>query len=251
MIRILIVDDEPLARARIRTLLTAEPEARVIAECSDGPAAVKAIEDHHPDLVFLDVQIPKSSGLDVLRQIRRPMPAVIFVTGYDQHAVAAFELHAVDYLLKPFRDARFRAAFEHAKTAISRQTLAETGSRIIQLLEAQPRPGDYITSLTVKTNDRVLFIATADVDYMESARNYVILHAGKETHVLRENLGHLEKALSPRQFTRVSRFALANLAAIRGVEPGPKGKLYLLLKTGAKLVSTLSLKELEARLQVR
>ena len=251
MIRTIIVDDEPLARARLRTLLAAEPETGVIAECSDGPTAVRAIEDHHPDLVFLDVQMPKFNGLDVLRQIRCPMPATIFVTGYDQHALAAFELHALDYLLKPFRDARFKAAFEHAKTAISRRALAESGSRIIHLLEMQQRPGDHIASLTVKTNDRVLFVATADVDYLESARNYVILHVGKETHVLRENLGHLEKVLSPRQFTRVSRFALANLASIRGVEPGPKGKLYLLLKTGARLVSTLSLKELESRLQLR
>jgi two-component system LytT family response regulator len=251
MIRIIIIDDGPLARARIRTLLAAEPDARIVAECSDGPAAIAAIEEHRPDLVFLDVQMPKFSGLEVLRLLHCPIPATIFVTGFEQHAIEAFELHALDYLLKPFRDARFKEAFQRAEAAIHQRTLAEGNARIIQLLENQPRPGVYLKSLTVKTNDRVLFIPTGEIDYIESARNYVVLHAGKETHVLRENLGHLEKLLSPREFTRVSRFALANIGRIRGVESGPKGKLYLLLQTGAKLLSPLSLKEVQSRLEQR
>jgi two-component system LytT family response regulator len=251
MIKTIIVDDEPLARVRIRTLLADDPDTRIVAECSDGPGAVAAIEEHRPDLVFLDVQIPKSSGLEVLRQIRCLIPAVIFVTGFDRHAMEAFELHALDYLLKPFRDARFKEAFQRAKAAITQRTLAEANARVIQLLEAQPRPGEHLRSITVKTNDRVLFIPTEEIDYIVSARNYVVLHIGKETHVLRENLGHLEKLLNPRVFTRVSRFALANIGRIRGVEPGPKGKLYLVLKTGAKLLSSLSLKDVQSRLQLR
>ncbi len=251
MIKTLIVDDEPPARARIRTLLADEPDALIVAECSDGPGAMAAIEELRPDLVFLDVQMPKSSGLEVLRQIRCPMPATIFVTGFDRHALEAFELHALDYLLKPFRDSRFKEALQRARAAINQRTMAEANTRLIQFLEAQPRPGEHLRSITVKTDDRVLFIPTEEIDFIESARNYVVVHVGKEPHALRENLGHLEKLLSPREFTRVSRFALANVGRIRGVEPGPKGKLYLVLKTGAKLLSPLSLREVQSRLQLR
>ncbi len=251
MIKTIIADDEPLARARIRALLAREPDACIVAECPDGPSAVASIEEHNPDLVFLDVEMPKASGLEVLRRIRGPMPCVIFVTGFDQHAIAAFELHAMDYLLKPFRDQRFREAFQRVRTAITQRTTAEANARVVQLLQNQPRRGGHLRSITVKTNDRVLFIPTAEIDYIESARNYVVLHVGKETHTLRENLGRLEKLLHPREFTRVSRFALANIGRIRGVEPGPKGRLYLLLETGAKLPSPMSLKEVESVLQLR
>jgi two-component system, LytTR family, response regulator len=251
MIRTIIVDDESLARERIRSLLAAEPDARVVAECSNGAAAVTAIEEHRPDLLFLDVQMPKLDGLEVLRRIRRPIPITVFVTAFDHHAIQAFDHHALDYLLKPFRDARFKEAFQRAKDAIAQRDLAQANSRIIQLLQAQQSPTSHLKSIAVKGDDRVLFIPTEEIDYIESARNYVILHVGKDSQIVRENLGHLEKLLNPREFTRVSRFALVNIKRIRAVEPGPKGKLYLFLTTGAKLLTPLSLKEVQSRLQMR
>lgn len=250
-ISIIIVDDEPLARLRIRSLLAAEPEASIVAECGDGISALVAVHKHRPDLLFLDVQMPKLNGFEVLRQIIGNIPATIFITGFDKYAIEAFELHAVDYLLKPFRDSRFRAAYLHAKETFAHRHVVEANTKILHLLDARQSGTPHLQSITVKTEDRVLFIPTEEIDHIEAARNYVVLHAGAETHVVRENLGHLEKLLNPREFARVSRFAMANIKRIRGVEPGAKGKLILLLKNGVKLDSSLSMKEIQALLQLR
>ena len=202
-IRTLIVDDEPLAREGVRVLLQQDPDIEVVGECAHGREAVRAIEDLGPDLVFLDVQMPEIDGFDVLTQVDAArMPVVVFVTAYDQHAVRAFEVHALDYLLKPFKDDRFRTALEHAKTQIRQQKVSEASQRLIALLEqttgkaSTPAPSNdepYLRRLVVKTGGRVFFINVEEIDWIEAADYYVRLHVGGTSHLLRETMSNLER----------------------------------------------------------
>ena len=246
-IRTLIVDDEPLAREGVRVLLQQDPDVEIVGECTNGQEAVHAIEVLGPDLLFLDVQMPEIDGFDVLTRIDTAhMPVVVFVTAYDQHALRAFEVHALDYLLKPFKDDRFRTALEHAKTQIRQQKVSETSQRLVALLEqatgqspastkAPPDAETYLKRLVVKTGGRVFFINVEEIDWIEAADYYVRLHVGRASHLLRETMSNLERQLNPQQFQRIHRSTIVHLDRIAALEPAYHGDYVVLLRNGTQL----------------
>jgi two-component system LytT family response regulator len=245
-LRVLIVDDEPLARERIRTLLHGEKDLVIVGECGDGLAAVEALRTLSPDLMFLDVQMPGMDGFEVLRQAgTTPLPAVIFVTAYDQHALRAFEVHAIDYLLKPFKPARFKDALQQARESLAGRRAETASRRLLELLGKETPAHERITRFPVKTGDRTVFIKASDVDYFESAGNYVVLHSGKENHVIRETLSALEEKLDARRFARINRSMLVNIEQIRELQPLFKGEHVVVLRNGKQLALTRGVRELE------
>lgn len=235
-IRTLLVDDEALARERLRNLLAAEPDVEIIGECAEGAEAVEAIERDTPDLVFLDVQMPELDGFGVLAAAKpaRP-PVVIFTTAFSQHALRAFEVHALDYLLKPFGRERLQVALHRAR---ERLRLAQTGAlnEKLNALLAEMRPAaQKVDRLVVKTGGRVMLIRTADVDWIEAADNYVNLHVGAEAHMLRETMAALEARLDPRHFLRISRSTIVNLDRIKELQPMFHGDYTVILRNGTRL----------------
>src|SRR4051812_41546520 len=192
-VRVLLVEDEPLMRERLRSLLLEEPDIVLVDECANGLEAVAAIARHHPDLVFLDVQMPGLDGFGVIDQVGvERMPATILVTAYDHYALRAFEVHALDYLLKPFNRKRFQEALHRARARLTEARTTEGSGRLFQLLEAMkstPRP---LQRFVIKAEGRITFLKAADVDWIEAAGNYVRLHVGKEVHLLRETMSVLE-----------------------------------------------------------
>lgn len=242
--RVLIADDEELARTGIRQLLAARPGTHVVAECANGLETVAAIADHTPDLVFLDVQMPGFDGFEVIEQVgTEAMPPVIFVTAYDAHALRAFETHAVDYLLKPIDPDRFRAALDRARTRIA-------GTKLTALIEDVSRDTP-LQQIAVKHEGRISFVKVEAIDWIEATGNYVTLHAGAATHVVRHTLERLARRLGSQRFIRIRRDALVRLDAIRSLEPYLKGSYVILLRDGGKLISSRSfaarLKELLAK----
>ncbi|HOB33385.1 MAG TPA: LytTR family DNA-binding domain-containing protein [Verrucomicrobiota bacterium] len=249
-IRVLIVDDEPLGRERVRSMLRSEPDIEIVGESADGRQAVAAIRQHNPDLVFLDVQMPGMDGFEVLRQLHRDqMPVVIFVTAYDQHALKAFEVHALDYLLKPFKQSRFRAALQRARDLLASRRADEASKKLLALLGERPEPREFLSRIPVKTDDRTAFIRTSRIDCFESAGNYVVLHVGKETHVIRETLASLEAQLDPKKFIRVNRSTIVNVDKIKEVRPLFKGEHVILLSDGRQIPLTRGIRELEELLK--
>jgi two-component system LytT family response regulator len=250
-IRALIVDDEPLARERIRMFLQAEPDVEILGECTNGTEAVEQIARQTPALLFLDVQMPGMDGFQVLEQLpREKLPEVIFTTAFDQHAVRAFEAHALDYLLKPFKPARFKAAVQRARDQLSRR---ETGTATRGLLEmlAERSPAAQLSRLSIKTDDRVLFVDIADIDTIESAGNYVVVHVGKENHIMRETLTALEAKLPPKDFMRISRAAIVHLDRIKELQPMFRGESIVVLKNGRTLPTTRTVREIQDKLEFR
>lgn len=242
--RVLIADDEELARTGIRQLLAARPDTKVVAECANGLETVAAIAEHTPDLVFLDVQMPGFDGFEVIEQVgSEAMPPVIFVTAYDAHALRAFETHAVDYLLKPIDPDRFRAALDRARTRIA-------STKLTALIEDVSR-GTALEQIAVKHDGRISFVKVEAIDWIEATGNYVTLHAGAATHVVRHTLERLARRLGSQRFIRIRRDALVRLDAIKSLEPYLKGSYVILLRDGGKLLSSRSfaarLKELLAK----
>jgi two-component system LytT family response regulator len=221
MIRALIADDEPLARKKIRTLLEREADVEVAGECGSGPEAARLIRELEPDLVFLDIEMPELDGLSVLSGLpSRAAPLVIFVTAYDQYAVRAFDVKALDYLLKPFDRRRFRAALERA-----REQLRHSG-------EPAESP---LSRLLVRSGDGLSVLKVDDVDWVEAADNYVKVHALGETHLLRETLAHLQSRLDPARFLRIHRSTLVNLERIQSLHPLFHGDQIVVLRDGTEL----------------
>lgn len=249
-LRALIVDDEPLARERIRTLLREETDIEIAGECGDGPAAVAALRQLAPDLLFLDVQMPGMDGFEVLRALgRERLPVVVFVTAYDQHAVKAFEAHALDYLLKPFKPARFKETVRRAREHLANRDAGVVSKNLAALLgQAQPAR-EFISRIAVKTGERTVFVKTAQIDYVEAAGNYVVLHAGKDSHVVRETLAALEGQLDPKKFIRISRSTLVNADQIRELQPLFKGEHVVVLHNGRQLALTRGVRELQEALK--
>ena len=241
-VRVLIVDDEPLARQRVRRLLEADPEIAIIGESGDGETAVNDVCKLRPDLVFLDVQMPVLDGFGVLQALDdAPLPAVIFVTAHDRFALKAFEVHALDYLLKPFDKSRFHAALERAKTQIRQGNAAALNHQLQEILQSMPaRPQER---LPVKTSGRIYFIPIDDIDWIEAAANYVRLHVGTELHLLRESLTALEKKLDPRRFVRIHRSTIVNLERIREMQPVFHGDYVVLLRDGTELTVSRTFRE--------
>jgi two-component system LytT family response regulator len=237
-IRAMIVDDEPLARRRIRSLLAEAGDVEVAAECANGKEAIQAIEASPPDLLFLDIQMPELDGFDVLQAIGvGHVPVVIFVTAYDQFAVRAFEAHALDYLLKPFDDERFEAALQRARTQIRQQRGGDLDRRLRALLAEARRDRGYLQRLAVPTGQRSVLIRTEQIDWIEAERNYIRLHVGGRTHLLRENLGRIESALDPTVFCRIHRSTIVNINRIQAVEAPLRGESLVVLHDGTKLAS--------------
>jgi two-component system, LytTR family, response regulator len=248
-ISVAIVDDEPLARERIRTLLAGEPDIEVIAECANGADALAAFRKRAPDLVFLDVQMPEMDGFSLLRELKPPLPVVIFATAFDEHAVSAFEVHALDYLLKPFKPARFRSALGRAREQLAQKTGDDTTRRLLALLESRPRETAYLSRLAVRDRDRVRFVKTTDIDWLEASGNYVVIHAGRENFVMRETLAALEAQLAPHEFFRLSRSGLVRLDRVKEVEPVFSDEHVVVLTTGARLPLTRGVRDLQERLR--
>ncbi len=233
----LIVDDEPLARRNLRVLLKSDAQIELVKECGDGADAVASIRALAPDLVFLDVQMPELDGFAVLERLAgAPLPLIIFVTAYDQYALRAFEVSALDYLLKPFSDERFRKALEQAKQQLAQQDASELGRKLLALLDTReaetPR---YLTRLMVKTTGRVLFIRVEELDWIEAYDNYVRLHTGGKAHLLRQTMNELEANLNPAQFARIHRSAIVNLDRIKELHPNSGGEHAVVLRDGTEL----------------
>src|SRR5215471_2033599 len=210
--RTVIVDDEPLARKRIKRLLADEPDISVIGECGSGPEAIKVIQEASPDLLFLDIQMPGMSGFEILQSIPEGgIPIIIFVTAYDQHALKAFEVHALDYLLKPFKQDRFRNALDRARAQLAKGGPHQTDPGLTALIQKLRAEQSYLSRFIIKSSHRVVLIKTNEVDWIESAANYALLHVGDKTHIVRETMQALEDKLSPKVFQRISRSAIVNL----------------------------------------
>lgn len=243
-IRTVIVDDEPLGRERIRALLSSDPEIDVIEECPDGRRAVTVIERSSPDLVFLDVQMPEMDGFAVLDAIAGDrMPVIIFVTAYDRYAVQAFEVHALDYLLKSFDRERFQAALQRAKEEIHRSKTGVLNERLVGLLEDLQTKQKRLTRLVVKSGGRVVFLRVDEIDWVEAADNYVRIHAGRESHLIRETLQSLEGRLNREKFLRIHRSTLVNLDRIRELQPIFHGDYLVKLNDGTELTLSRNYRE--------
>lgn len=249
-IRAVIADDEPLARQRILTLLADQSDIEVVAECADGAATIAAVETHGPDLLFLDVQMPHVDGFGVLECLAPDaLPAVIFTTAHDEHAIRAFEVHALDYLLKPFKESRFLQSIERARQHLrdkSEPTVSDR--RIASLLEhlrAGQRGGPRIL---IKQPDRIFFLRSDQVDHIEAAGNYIVVHSLGERHIVRETMAAMEKRLGHAGFMRISRAVMVNLHAIRELQPMGASEYCVILKNGARLPMTCSLREVQQRI---
>jgi two-component system, LytTR family, response regulator len=249
-IKTLLIDDEPLARERIRSLLRQETDFEIAGECGTGIEALEAIKRERPDLVFLDIQMPGMSGFDVLRGLDRDhLPMVIFVTAYDQHALKAFEVHALDYLLKPFKQSRFKQTVERVRETIAARQGNATPAGLLELLGHLKPAREYLTRIAVRNGDRVLFVKSEHIDYIESAGNYVVIHAGKENHVVRETLTALEEQLDPKRFLRISRSTMVNADQIRELQPLFKGEHVVVLQNGKQLTMTRGVREVQEALK--
>ena len=232
-LRALIVDDETVARRRIRRLLAAEPDVVVAGECADGAAAVEAMIAQRPHLVFLDVQMPELDGFGVLRRMDpATLPAIIFVTAFDAYALRAFEVHAIDYLLKPFTRERFRLALDRARERIRRATVDAGLASFTVALRSRPR---YLSRLSVRAAGRIIVVDLATVDWIEAADNYVRLHAGSREYLLRETLGRLEERLDPERFVRIHRSAMVQVDRISELHPASHGDMEVVLRNGTVL----------------
>lgn len=244
-IRTLIVDDEPLAREKLRGFLEKEDDVEIIGECRDGREAVETIDRERPDLIFLDIQMPELDGFDVLEQVDEvAMPTVIFTTAFDQYAIKAFDVHAVDYLLKPYDRERFKKALDRGRQEVQRQQESEVKDQLMSLLsEVSARESRHPDRLVVKTSGRVVFVKISDIDWVDAAGNYVRLHAGGESHMLRETMGRLEKRLDDKQFVRIHRSTIVNIECIRELQQQFHGDYLVVLRSGQRLTLSRSYRE--------
>jgi two-component system LytT family response regulator len=250
-LRVLIVDDEPLARQRLEDLLHQEAGVEIVGTADNGDAAVQAIRDWKPDLLFLDVQMPGKTGLDVVREVGAElMPATIFVTAYDQYAVTAFELAAVDYLVKPFDDERFEQAFRRARKMVELQEVGRLSARLLAVLQggpgapAPPAPDSrYLERIAVESGGRIEPVPVPAIEYIVASGPYVRLHAAGRRHVIRETMQTLEQALDPEKFLRIHRSAIVRLDLVEALQRGQGGESVVRLKNGVRLRVSRSRRE--------
>lgn len=235
-IRCLVVDDEPLGRDRIVTLLKSIPEAELVGTCNDGAEAVERIGELSPDLLFLDVQMPELDGFGVLAALPQDArPEVIFVTAHDQYALKAFEVHAQDYLLKPFDADRFVEAFARAAERINARRPNSVNAQLQALLEDMEKQRTRKTRIPIKTDGRVMLLPVEEIDWVESSDNYVKIHANKAVYTVRQTLQNMEQSLSPADFVRVHRGSLVNVSRIREIQPWFNGEYVVLLRDGTQV----------------
>ena len=240
VVRVLIADDEHLARRKLRILLESETSVQVVGECCDGEQTLNAISTQRPDLLMLDIQMPDLDGFQVLKEIAPPdMPVVIFTSAYDQYAIRAFEANALDYLLKPFDQGRLHQAVERARLELRKSKDREITQRILQLLsqvkpEAQPVTG-VDARLVIKTKGRIVFLNVDDIDWVEAAANYVRLNAGGESYLFRETISRTSERLNPNHFIRIHRSMIVNVRRIKELIPVNSGEYIVVLKSGKEL----------------
>jgi two-component system LytT family response regulator len=235
-IRVLIVDDEPLGRTLVRRMLSARAEVEIVGEATSGREAIAAIENDLPDLVFLDVQMPDADGFAVLENINQEkLPAIIFVTAYDEYAVRAFEVNALDYLLKPYDRKRFDQAFARAARNIQNQKSTSVGEQILSLLSETKSSEKYIERFIIKASGRVFFLKAEEIIWISSEGNYVLLHTPEKRHIFRETISNIEQKLDPHKFCRISRTAVVNLDFVRELQALFRGDYQVILQNGTEL----------------
>jgi two-component system LytT family response regulator len=237
-IRILIADDEPPARRRIRALLESQSDVQVVGEARSGREAVAAIAELRPELVFLDVQMPEGDGFEVVRTVGVDrMPVVVFATAYNEHALRAFDAHALDYLVKPYDRERFDAALQRARLQLRWASDSGVDARLLSLVRQWDDKSRYLTRLTVRVGSRIRLLDVAEVDHFESETNYVRVHLGTQSHLVRDTLTGLEGRLDPARFVRVHRSLIVNLGRIQEVESLFAGEYILFLRDGKRLTT--------------
>jgi two-component system LytT family response regulator len=242
----LIVDDEPLARGKLRSFLASSSDVEVIGEFGSGLDALQFMQQTMPDILFLDVQMPEMTGFELLENLEGKPPVVIFVTAYDQYAVQAFEVHAADYLLKPFDRERFEKALTRAKELVpQRNTDDSMTQKLLTLLEdlrgkAEPKHTDRIIT---KTNGRIRILRAQDIDWIEAEGNYVRLHTGTESHLLRETMNGLEQKLDPKKFVRIHRSTMINIEQVKELQPWFRGDYVVILKNAKQLTLSRGYRE--------
>jgi len=242
--RVVIADDEPLARERLRMLLEGEPGLTIVAECSDGPSTIDAIRRTAPDLVFLDVQMPGGTGFDVVGALEHgPTPLFVFVTAFDKYALKAFDVHALDYLLKPFDRERFMQALARARQHLERPSDGDLRRRLLALVRdlepSAPRPDRFV----IKSGGRVFFVRADEIDWIEAAGNYVKVHVGSDAHLLRETMNAVEAQLPRDTFYRIHRCHIVNIERVKELQPWFNGEYVVLLRTGARLTLSRGYRE--------
>ena len=236
VIRVLLVDDEPLARDMLREMLAGDPHVQIVRESCNGREALEAIRAETPDLIFLDVQMPEVGGFEVLTSLgKENVPYVIFVTAYDQYAVRAFEVQALDYLLKPFDQERFDISWQRAKARLLRDRNGGMDQRILALLEELKAGNKYLERLVIKAAGRIYFLETREIDWIEAEGNYVSVHSAKKTHMLRETISSLEAQLDPGKFVRIHRSSIIRLDFIQELQPWFHGEYRVILRDGTQL----------------
>jgi two-component system LytT family response regulator len=244
MTRILIADDEPLARERLKMLLAGQEGFEVVGECHDGPSTIDAIRRSKPDLVFLDVQMPGANGFDVVSALgEEELPLFVFVTAFDKYALKAFDVHALDYLLKPFDRDRFLQALARARQQLERPSNSDLRSRLLALVrDLEPAP-QRLERFVIKSGGRVFFVRADEIDWIEAAGNYVKLHVGTETHLLRETMNAVEAQLPRETFYRIHRCHIVNIERVKELQPWFNGEYVVFLRTGARLTLSRGYRE--------
>ena len=264
-ISVILVDDEPLANRGMRARLEAFPEVEVLCECANGKEAVKEIKARNPDLIFLDIQMPGLDGFGVVRAlIGAPAPLVIFVTAYDKYAIDAFEANALDYLVKPVDEERLKDALHRAREAIKSRTAANRESKLVELLAslseedrdrikeliADPEWTDkerYTQRLSFKDGSKVVILDADDIEWIDAAGDYMCIHAGGKTHIIRETMKTLQQRLNPEIFQRIHRSAIVNVKRVKELHPHSNGEYFLILDNGSELKLSRSYKDVVAR----
>lgn len=232
----LIVDDEPPARAVIRRMLKEHADIEVVGECKNGREAIESLRKESPDLMFLDIQMPEMDGFELLEALSgNPVPAVIFVTAYDQYAVRAFEVAAVDYLLKPFDHERLETALQRARANLREKNSDDRTEQMLTLLEQLQAKTEHLERFVIKNNGRVLLVPVSDVDWIEVQGNYLRLHAGSSSYTIRETMNNLESRLDPRKFLRIHRSTMVNIDSVKEMQVHFNEEHLVILKDGSQL----------------
>jgi two-component system LytT family response regulator len=243
-VRVLVADDEPLARERLRLLLSREEGIDLVAECPNGTDAIEAIDRLQPDLVFLDIQMPGANGFEVIEAIgAERMPLVVFVTAFDQYALRAFDVHALDYLLKPFDRERFHEALVRARQQLDRRSNGDLERRLLELVQDLKPSAQRLERFVIKSGGRVFFVRSDEIDWIEAAGNYVKLHVAGDAHLFRETMNTLEAQLDPDTFFRIHRSHIVNIERVKELQPWFNGEYVVFLRNGTRLTLSRGYRE--------
>ena len=235
-VKILIVDDEPLGRKMVRQMLNAHSDVEIIGECENGADAILKTKSSSPDLIFLDIQMPKMDGFSFIKEIaNEKQPAIIFVTAYDEYAIRAFEVNAADYLLKPYNQERFEQAFERGVQQVQNSNTDEINEQLREFLSENKSPRDFVQRFIIKSSGRVFFLKSDEVFWIEAEGNYVMMHTKNNHYLFREAISKLEETLNPQKFQRIGRSTIVNLDFVQELQPWFRGNYKVILKDGTEL----------------